>query len=149
MRMVRQIITDGEPKLVVLSAMSGTTNSLVEISSHLYQQHPHKASEVMARLEEKYARVVEALYATPEYREKGQVVTEGIFRMMRLFLHKSFTLKEEKILVAQGSFFQRSFSRCSCRRVATVLFCFRRWISCGWMRSVRPTFRRSVPCCLS
>ncbi|HPJ78178.1 MAG TPA: aspartate kinase [Prolixibacteraceae bacterium] len=102
MRMVRQIITDGEPKLVVLSAMSGTTNSLVEISSHLYQQHPHKASEVMARLEEKYARVVEALYATPEYREKGQVVTEGIFRMMRLFLHKSFTLKEEKILVAQG-----------------------------------------------
>lgn len=96
------IITDGEPKLVVLSAMSGTTNSLLEISSHLRQQHSHKASEVISGLEEKYARVVEELYATPEYREKGHVLLEAIFRTVRLFLHKPFSMREEKVIVAQG-----------------------------------------------
>ena len=102
MRMVMKLITDGEPKLVVLSAMSGTTNSLVEISSHLHQQHPHKALEVIVMLEEKYAAVVEELYATPVYREKGHAVLEGIFRTLRHFLHKPFSQKEEKIIVAQG-----------------------------------------------
>jgi aspartate kinase len=96
------IITDGEPKLVVLSAMSGTTNSLLEISSHLRQQHSHKASEVISGLEEKYARVVEELYATPEYREKGHALLEAIFRTVRLFLHKPFSMREEKVIVAQG-----------------------------------------------
>lgn len=102
MRMVMKLITDGEPKLVVLSAMSGTTNSLVEISSHLHQQHPHKALEVIVMLEEKYAAVVDELYATPVYREKGHAVLEGIFRTLRHFLHKPFSQKEEKIIVAQG-----------------------------------------------
>lgn len=102
MRVVMSIITDGEPKLVVLSAMSGTTNSLLEISSHLRQQHSHKASEVISGLEEKYARVVEELYATPEYREKGHVLLEAIFRTVRLFLHKPFSMREEKVIVAQG-----------------------------------------------
>lgn len=102
MKMVMKLITGGESRLVVLSAMSGTTNSLVEISSHLYQQHPHKALEVIAVLEEKYAVVVEELYATPGYRKKGHAVLEGIFRTLRHFLHKPFSQKEEKIIVAQG-----------------------------------------------
>lgn len=97
-----KLITDGEPKLVVLSAMSGTTNSLVEISSHLYQQHPHKALEVITLLEKKYAAVVGELYATPGYREKGHAVLEAIFKTLRHFLYKPFGQKEEKIIIAQG-----------------------------------------------
>ena len=40
MKEVAKLITDGERKIVVLSAMSGTTNTLVEISDYLYKKNP-------------------------------------------------------------------------------------------------------------
>ena len=54
---------------VVLSAMSGTTNSLVEISDYLYKKNPDGANEVINRLEEKYMKHVEELY--PPTRRKA------------------------------------------------------------------------------
>ncbi len=41
---VAKLITDGERKIVVLSAMSGTTNTLVEISDYLYKKNPEDIS---------------------------------------------------------------------------------------------------------
>ena len=46
MKEVSQLINDGDKKIVVLSAMSGTTNSLVEISDYLYKKNPEGANEV-------------------------------------------------------------------------------------------------------
>jgi len=51
---VAKLITDGERKIVVLSAMSGTTNTLVEISDYLYKKNPEGANEIINRLETKY-----------------------------------------------------------------------------------------------
>ena len=48
---VAKLITDGERKIVVLSAMSGTTNTLVEISDYLYKKNPEGANEIINRLE--------------------------------------------------------------------------------------------------
>ena len=45
MKDVAKLITDGEQKIVVLSAMSGTTNTLVEISDYLYKKNPEGANE--------------------------------------------------------------------------------------------------------
>ena len=52
MKEVTNLVTkSGEPVFVVLSAMSGTTNSLVEISDYLYKKNPDGANEVINRLE--------------------------------------------------------------------------------------------------
>lgn len=51
MKDVAKLITDGEQKIVVLSAMSGTTNTLVEISDYLYKKNPEGANEIINRLE--------------------------------------------------------------------------------------------------
>ena len=63
MQEVSKLVTaDGETKLVVLSAMSGTTNTLVEISDYLYKKNPEGANTLINRLEEKYLQHVKELY---------------------------------------------------------------------------------------
>jgi aspartate kinase len=62
MRAVIEIIADGEQKLVVLSAMSGTTNALVEISNYLHKKNKDTAGILIGNLEAKYKKVVDELY---------------------------------------------------------------------------------------
>ena len=64
MKEVAKLITDGEKKIVVLSAMSGTTNTLVEISDYLYKKNPEGANEIINKLEVKYKQHVDELYET-------------------------------------------------------------------------------------
>ena len=65
MKEVTTIITEsGQPTFIVLSAMSGTTNSLIEISNYLYKKNPEGANEIINRLENKYMQHVEELYTT-------------------------------------------------------------------------------------
>lgn len=102
MRMVMGIITDGEQKLVVLSAMSGTTNSLVEISKHMYNKEKEQAINIIDSLREKYDKVVEELFATDTYRQKGIRVIDEVFSLLQGLTSSSFGEWEEKITVAQG-----------------------------------------------
>jgi aspartate kinase len=103
MKDVCQLITKGnEPTLVVLSAMSGTTNSLVEISDYLYKKNPDGASDIINRLEAKYAVHVPELYATEEYRQKTRDFLREEFDYLRSFTKDMFTTFEEKIILAQG-----------------------------------------------
>ena len=70
MKNVSSLVTkSGEPVFVVLSAMSGTTNSLVEISNYLYKTNTDGANEVINRLETKYMEHVEELFSTDEYKK--------------------------------------------------------------------------------
>lgn len=102
MKEVSQLILNGEKNLVVLSAMSGTTNTLVEISDYLYKKNTDGANETINKLELKYARVVEELYSTDEYKAKTSDVLKSIFNYIRSFTKELFTLFEEKIILAQG-----------------------------------------------
>ena len=61
MKEVAKLITDGEQKIVVLSAMSGTTNTLVEISDYLYKKNPEGANEIINKLEAKYKQHIDEL----------------------------------------------------------------------------------------
>ncbi len=100
---VASLITrSGEPTFVVLSAMSGTTNSLVEISDYLYKKNPDGANEVINLLEAKYAQHVNALYSTEEWREKTRLFLAEEFNYLRSFTKDLFTSFEEKSIVAQG-----------------------------------------------
>ncbi|MCI6110968.1 MAG: aspartate kinase [Prevotella sp.] len=103
MKNVASLITEsGDPTFVVLSAMSGTTNSLIEISNYLYKKNPDGANEVINMLEKKYMQHVEELYSTDEYKEKTREFLREEFKYMRSFTKDIFTSFEEKSIVAQG-----------------------------------------------
>ncbi|MBR2291609.1 MAG: aspartate kinase, partial [Prevotella sp.] len=103
MKEVTGLVTkSGEPVFVVLSAMSGTTNSLVEISDYLYKKNPDGANEVINRLEQKYLKHVSELYSTQEAKETTTEFLKGEFNYLRSFTKELFTSFEEKSIVAQG-----------------------------------------------
>ena len=103
MKNVASLITEsGEPTFVVLSAMSGTTNSLVEISDYLYKKNPEGANEVVNNLEKKYEQHVAELYATDEMKKKTSEFLHSEFDYLRSFTKDLFTSFEEKSIVAQG-----------------------------------------------
>ena len=100
---VSSLITEtDEPTFIVLSAMSGTTNSLVEISNYLYKKNPDGANEIINCLENKYMLHVEELYTTEVYKQKTREFLHDEFDCLRSFTKNLFTSFEEKSIVAQG-----------------------------------------------
>lgn len=102
MKSVVNLIADGEQNLVVLSAMSGTTNSLLEISDYLYKQNQEGANAYITKLEDKYRKHIDELYSSEEYKQQTWQLLHGIFDYIRSFTKGDFTAREEKIIVAQG-----------------------------------------------
>ena len=102
MKDVAKLITDGEQKIVVLSAMSGTTNTLVEISDYLYKKNPEGANEIINRLEAKYKQHIDELYSTEEYKQNTLEFVKSVFDYIRSYTKDIFTLFEEKVILAQG-----------------------------------------------
>ena len=86
MKEVAKLITDGERKIVVLSAMSGTTNTLVEISDYLYKKNPEGANEIINRLETKYRQHIDELMPLPNIAERSG--TYQISFRLYPFLHQ-------------------------------------------------------------
>ena len=102
MKDVAKLICDGEQKIVVLSAMSGTTNSLVEISDYFYKNNSAGALERINALEQKYYDVIEDLYSTDKYKHESKAIIKTHFEYLRSFSKSVFTLFEEKAILAQG-----------------------------------------------
>lgn len=96
------LINDGEPKIVVLSAMSGTTNALAEISQALYQKENEKAGSLIEALEEKYKKVIAELYFTEQSILKGRELISTHFDYLKSFTRDLFTINEERAVLAQG-----------------------------------------------
>ena len=102
MQGVASLINDGEDKIVVLSAMSGTTNSLVEICGYLANNNPDSANEVINKLENLYKKHINELYSTEEYKQQTLALVKDIFNYLRSFTKQLFTSIEERIILAQG-----------------------------------------------
>jgi aspartate kinase len=102
MRAVMQQITDGNQKIVVLSAMSGTTNSLVEIANYLQKKNKDAARQVISQLEQKYYKVVSDLYVSVDKKGKGKAIVSGIFQTIKSFTSGEFNEVGENTIVAQG-----------------------------------------------
>ena len=96
------ILADGQQKIVVLSAMSGTTNTLLEISGYFRQQNPVGAADVINRLEQKYSETIDELYVQDSNKQKAREVIREIFDYVRSFGNRAFTIFEERCIVAQG-----------------------------------------------
>jgi aspartate kinase len=102
MKEVSNLILDGQKKIVVLSAMSGTTNTLVEISDYLYKRNPDAANETINKLVIRYEGVVDELYSTEEFKQKIREILQSHFDYIRSFTKNLFTLFEEKVVLSQG-----------------------------------------------
>ena len=102
---VTRLICDGTPKIVVLSAMSGVTNSLVEISDYLYNQNKDKATETINKLLTKHLDVIEGLFNTETYKQQVKHVIIAHFNHIQSLVKDSFTMSDEKIMLAQGELF--------------------------------------------
>jgi aspartate kinase len=124
MKSVASLITEsGEPTFVVLSAMSGTTNALVEISDYLYKKNPEGANEVINNLEKKYMKHIEEIYATDEYKDKTRDFLCGEFDYLRSFTKDLFTSFEEKAIVAQGEIMSTNMVGTTWRRLVSKPCC--------------------------
>lgn len=99
---VNLVTKSGEPVFIVLSAMSGTTNSLIEISDYLYKKNPEGANEVINMLEKKYLKHIEELYTTDEMKQNTHEFIASEMNYLRSFTKELFTSFEEKSIVAQG-----------------------------------------------
>ena len=102
MKDVAKLICDGNQKIVVLSAMAGTTNSLVEIADCLYKKNHEGANEIINNLSEKYAGVIDELYSTQVYKDKAYEHVTSCFNFIRFFVKNQFTSIEERIILSQG-----------------------------------------------
>ena len=99
---VADIVLGTGRNIVVLSAMSGTTNTLVEISDYLYKKNIDGAKETINNLESKYAKTIDELYANEETKEEARRGVKACFNYIRSFTKDIFTLFEEKEILAQG-----------------------------------------------
>lgn len=97
-----QLVNTDEEKIIVLSAMSGTTNALVEISQSLFTKQTEKANELISLLEQNYYNIVNQLYSELEFKEKGTDLIKNHFAYLKSFTLDMFTSNEEKAVLAQG-----------------------------------------------
>lgn len=102
MQALVNLINDDTPKIVVLSAMSGTTNNLVEIANALYAKENDKAKGLIEELKNKYISVIRQLYKTPTALNKSNELLDSHFNYLHAFTMDLFTANEERAVLAQG-----------------------------------------------
>ena len=102
MKKVAELICRENRPFVVLSAMSGTTNTLLEVAGYLHNRNQEGAIDTLTSLESKYERVVSRLYGTDAAGDEALQYVKEVFDYLKTFSKKLFTATQEKILVAQG-----------------------------------------------
>ena len=99
---VSRIITSGKKDIVVLSAMSGTTNTLVEIAGYLANHNQDGARDTIASLHGKYNGVIQELYSKPGSKAQAQAYIDGIFQELADIAEEPFGDIQERIILSKG-----------------------------------------------
>src|ERR1700712_906898 len=102
MKKLLDIIDPAQRQIVVLSAVSGTTNSLVEIGRSYLAGDKNKAAVLINVLKDKYEVFIKELFAKEEYLEQGKEVIDYHFALLNNFANDFFSAIEEKVILAQG-----------------------------------------------
>ena len=103
MQQVAKLITAGdEPTIVVLSALSGTTNTLVSIGEALAKGDKQEAKSIIDRLEAHYGAFVDDLLKKPSSNTRGKAVVAEHFDFLNIILKISFNEALNKDILAQG-----------------------------------------------
>ena len=115
MKSVAGLVASAGRNIIVLSAMSGTTNTLVEIAAYLYNNNAESAKDTVSRLEGEYEKHIQELYDTEEYRLMALEYVQGIFSYLHSFAQQRITEKEEKMILAQGELMSSFMLTCFLR----------------------------------
>ncbi|TAH24507.1 MAG: aspartate kinase [Cytophagales bacterium] len=102
MHSIANLIKGNDKKLIVLSAVSGTTNALVAISEALSANDSEKGMKLIDELFKPYFNFVDQLFSTTEAKKNGQKIIDIHYEFVKSFLNKSFGEKETKIILAEG-----------------------------------------------
>lgn len=102
MKKLLDIINPSERQIVVLSAVSGTTNALVEIASAYLHEDKKKAEILIGDLHAKYELFIDELFSTPEGKLNGKELIDYHFSLIASFANELFTPIDEKVILAQG-----------------------------------------------
>lgn len=102
MKHVASLIQTKERKIVVLSAMAGTTNTLVNIANYYYHREWNMAKQAISLLKVQYTNEINRLYSHADSREKAEKAVGQCFDTLSDFHESHFTAFDEKIVLAQG-----------------------------------------------
>lgn len=115
MKSILPLIMQNKPAIVVLSAMAGTTDKLVKLSSQLYINNKDSASVLIEGMETDYKKVAEELFRDSDILiEAGNIITLH-FDHLRSFTQDMFTIQEEKAVLAQGELLSTSLFHLLCK----------------------------------
>src|SRR5690554_2717282 len=103
-----EIVDPAERQIVVLSAVSGTTNVLVEISQAFLDGKRDEAKKLIHEHKEKYKQLVQDLFSTEEGLKKGNDLIDYHFNLIESLGNDIFTHTEEKVILAQGELLSRT-----------------------------------------
>lgn len=98
----RLITRDNEPTIVVLSALSGTTNTLVSIGDAMSKGDKAKAGSIISDLEKHYDQFIQGLLKEAKYIDKARSVISEHFEFLHIILKVSFNEALNKDILAQG-----------------------------------------------
>lgn len=99
---VIRLVNDGEPKIVVLSALSGTTNALIQINDSYYAGKKELAFSKIDELENIYRKHANELYSSKKYKDETLHFFQETFDFIRSFSESVFSMSEAKQIVCQG-----------------------------------------------
>lgn len=103
------LLQQDKPLIAVSSAMSGTTDALVEIASSLYNNKKDVANKQISALEQKHLDTAKQLFSTDKYCQIGEDYVRNRFDYIRSFTLDMFTIYEEKAILAQGELLSTAF----------------------------------------
>ena len=96
------LLKEPEPAVVVLSALSGTTNTLVEIGNNIAKGDRHSAQQVITKLEDYYQAFIRELFEKDETYNKAKSIVAEHFDFLNIILKISFSEALSKDILAQG-----------------------------------------------
>jgi aspartate kinase len=105
------ITTDNEKRIIVLSAVAGTTNKLVEIGDFLLSKQVNKAQVSIERLYSEYEIFIKNLFSSSNYKHRAEEVIENSFLLIRNYLNYPFGKSKNNELLAQGEILSTSLFR--------------------------------------
>ncbi|MDX9929127.1 MAG: aspartate kinase, partial [Bacteroidales bacterium] len=108
MMALKSLISNGDKKIVVLSAMAGTTNSLLEISAALKSGDQENAQKISSSLRHKYQGVVNELFSDVASKNRVNDLINSCFDLVDRFSAGDFKPRDEKLVVAQGELISTS-----------------------------------------
>lgn len=109
---VKNIINDGEKKIVVLSAMSGTTNQLVAIAKDIENKTPDEAIDKINTLHQTYSKTIDTLLKNNVLNKEVKEYVSSVFNLLIESTYKPYSLQLENQIVAQGELLSTYMVNC-------------------------------------